>query len=112
MKKAIPLILALVLCLGLCACSTSHQKTILGKWYNDDGDCLKILSDNTYSIHQVSDYIYERGFDSGEWEYLEEEKFFKFYADNYDGDIIKVEINKDSKGTYIDYTYYGTFYKG
>lgn len=107
---AATLVLILMLC-TLTACSTTPEKAILGKWYNDDGDCLEILSDNTYSIRQVSDYIYESGLNSGEWEYLEEENFFKLYANNYDGDIIKVEISKDEKGTYINYTSYGTFYK-
>ena len=107
---AATIILIVMLC-TFSACSTTPEKTILGKWYNDDGDCLEILSDNTYSINQVSDYIYEIGLDSGEWEYLEEEDFFKFYADNYDGDIMKIEIKKDEKGTYLHYSYYGNFYK-
>ena len=106
----ITLALIFVLC-TLTGCYITPERAILGKWNNDDGDCLEILSDNTYSINQVSDSIYESGLDSGEWEFLEEENFFKFYADNYDGDIIKVEINKDEKGTYINYTFYGTFYK-
>ena len=112
LKQTLAATLALIFMLcALTACSTAPEKTILGKWYNDDGDCLEILSDNTYSIHQISDYSYEIGLDSGEWDYLEEESFFKFYANNYDEDIINVEINKDEKGIYINYTYYGTFYK-
>jgi len=112
LKQTIAVVLALIFVLcALTACGKMPEKSILGKWYNDDGDCLEILSDNTYSINQVSDYIYEIGLDSGEWEYLEEERFFKLYADNYDGDVIKVEINKDTNGTYINYTSYGTFYK-
>ena len=107
---ATTLVLIIMLCI-FTACGAPPEKVILGKWYNVDGDCLEILSDNTYSIKQVSDYIYESGLGSGKWTYLEEEGFFKFYANNYDEDIIKVEINKDEKGTYIDYTYYGTFYK-
>lgn len=109
----ITLVLTLILCF-FSSCSilteTSAEKKILGKWYNKNGDCMEILSDNTYSIYQTSDYIYESGLDSGEWEYLEE-GFFKFYANNYDGDIIKVEINEDEEGTYIEYTYYGIFYR-
>ncbi len=109
-KKTLATILTLmfVLC-AFSSCGTKPENTILGKWYNEKGDCLEILSDNTYSIDKI--YTgYEIGIDSGEWEYLEE-GFFKFYANNYDESIIKVEINKDEIGTYIKYTYYGTFYK-
>lgn len=111
MKRTLILILtiALVLC-TFSACGNNPEKKILGKWYNEKGDCLEILSDNTYSIDKI--YTgYEIGIDSGEWEYLEDEGFFKFYADNYDESIIRVEIGKDENGTCIKYTYYGTFYK-
>lgn len=109
-KISITLVLLCLFCV-LTACSSTPEKAILGKWYNEDGDCLEILSDNTYSINQVSKYSYDIGLDSGEWEYLKEEGFFKFYANTYDGDVIKVEINADTNGTCIKYTYYGTFYK-
>ena len=89
----------------------SNAESILGKWYNEKGDCLEILSDNTYSIDNIYDG-YESGINSGKWSYLEVEDFFKFYADNYDESIIKVEVNKDKYGTFIKYSYYGTFYKG
>ena len=112
MKKMLILILtiALMLC-TFSACGINPEKKILGKWYNEDGDCLQILSDNTYYIDQNSHYSYMIGLDSGEWVYLEEEGFFKFYANDYDESVISVEIDKDQNGTYIEYTYYGTFYK-
>lgn len=111
MKRTIVIILAIVfVLLTFSACGTNPEKAILGKWYNEQGDCLEILSDNTYSVDKIYNG-YEIGIDSGEWEYLEEEDFFKFYADTYYSNIINVEIDKDDKGTYINYTYYGTFYK-
>ena len=111
-KKIILCLIALTLFLCvLTACGKKAEKTILGKWYNAQGDCLEILSDNTYSINQVSDKIYDIGLDSGKWEYLKEEEFFKFYTDSYKGDVIKIQLNKDKTGTYIEYSYYGVFYK-
>ena len=109
MKKAIILIftIALVLC-TFSACGTNPEKEILGKWYNEKGDCLEILSDNTYSVDKI--YIgYEIGINRGKWEYLEDEGFFKFYANNES--VIRAEIEKNENGTCIEYTYYGTFYK-
>ena len=102
------LILIFVLC-TFSACGTKPENKILGKWYNEKGDCLEILSDNTYSIDKI--YTgYEIGINSGEWEYLEE-GFFKFYANDYEESVIKIVIDKDKNGQYIKYTYYGTFYK-
>ena len=87
------------------------EKIILGKWYNDDGDCMTVLSDNTYSIDMVDDFGYEIGMNRGKWEYLEEEGFFKFHASNYDKDVISLEVKEDENGTYFKYTYFGTFFK-
>lgn len=112
MKRTVSLILVLAFVIGaFSACGTSPEKKILGKWYNEQGDCLEILSDNTYRVDNIYNG-YEIGIDSGRWVYLEEEDYFKFYANNYDESIIKVQIARDAEGTYITYTYYGTFYKG
>ena len=111
MKRTIYLILTIAFLLfTFSSCGSDPKKEILGKWYNEKGDCLEILSDNTYSIDNIYNG-YEIGIDSGEWEYLEDENFFKFYADNYDRSVIRVEIEENENGTCIKYTYYGTFYK-
>lgn len=110
MKKTIILsiVLGIIIC-SLISCRNKPEKKILGKWYNEKGDCLEILSDKTYSIDKIYKG-YEIGINSGKWEYLEE-GFFKFYANDYDESVIKVEIDKDDNGEFIKYTYYGKFYK-
>ena len=111
MKRSIALLLAttLLMCI-FSACSLNPEKKILGKWYNENGDCLEILSDHTYSVDNIPNG-YELGINKGTWEYLGEEGYFKFYPRTYDSRVIKVEIDRDSDGTYIEYAYYGTFYK-
>lgn len=112
MKRiAIKIVIAVFLILAVSGCGKSPEKEILGKWYNDEGYCLEVLSDHTYSVDHIK-IGYEDGINKGQWEYLEDEGFFKFYANTYHTNIIRVEINKDNKGKNIEYTYYGTFYKG
>ena len=111
MKKI--MICAFILSIAICILSScSNEKDIIGKWYNDEGDCLVIQSDNTYYIDFATNkFGYDIGMDKGTWTYLEEENFFKFHAKNYDRDVMKVQIEKDEKGAYIKYSYFGTFYK-
>ena len=118
MKRIITVtIVAIIICTLICtlsSCAGNPSKDILGKWYNEEGDCLVILSDNTYYIDFAKVKLYGgyvTGTDSGMWKYLEEEKFFKFYANNYDEYVYKIKIEKDSNGKYIKYASFGTFYK-
>ena len=111
MKKFLSLLLSLVLVCVLSACGDNQGKSIIGKWYAENGCYLEILSDNTYQRHTVSEYGTDKIQYGGEWRFLEEEGFYKFYNNN-DDSFIKIEIKYDKFGTYIEYgNYYGEFYK-
>ena len=61
MKKHLAFILALVICLSLCACSSSQDKEIIecitqGKWYSYDRNVVHKVTD-TWTV-VVSDYWY------------------------------------------------------
>ncbi len=43
------LTLTFMLC-ALSACGTNPDNAIIGKWYNDDGECLDIRSDGSYKL--------------------------------------------------------------
>lgn len=58
MKKAVSLILALVLCLSLCACGGSNEKALIGEWEPTDTE----LSNRTLVF-----------FDSGKGKFVHDE---------------------------------------
>lgn len=105
---AIIITLTIMLC-SLSACDTNPEKSILGKWYNDDGDCLEIQSDNTFRVNFVKKIGTTIGSGSGKWVYLEEENLFKFYSN--DDKIWEINIFSDKYGENFEYSYYGVFYK-
>lgn len=92
--------LFLVLC-TLSACSKTPEKTILGKWYNDDGKCLDIRSDGSYKL--------EDSYGTGTWKYLDDNETIEF-TDVY-GDTNETKIDKDDIGDYIVFSTYGNFYR-
>ncbi len=109
-KQTLATIIALTLTLcTLSACGTNPKKSILGKWYNANGDCLKIQSDNTYRTDFVEEMGKTIGSGSGKWVYLEEENLFKFYSN--DDRVWEINISKDKHGESFEYSYYGVFYK-
>lgn len=110
MKKIISFLLIIVFVFSLSACGSNSPKSIIGKWYNKKGNCLEILSDNTYQRQSLTQNDNYEVRESGEWKYLETEKFFKF-TNNETKDFIKITIDKDKYGAYIEYGDYGVFYK-
>ena len=102
MKKTISvalIILALIMLLGGCG---SSKKNITGQWYNEKEKCLDIRSDGSWKL--------EGSYGTGTWKYLDDNKTIEF-TDFY-GDTQESEINIDERGQYIDFGYYGDFYKG
>ena len=110
LKQTLAIIIALTLTVcTLSACGANNEKSILGKWYNANGDCLEIQSDNTYRTDFVEEKGKTIGSGSGKWMYLEEENLFKFYSN--DDRIWEITISKDKYGESFEYSYYGIFYK-
>ena len=52
MKKTISLLLALVLCLSLCACGNS-KNPIIGEWISDQGVTVAFYEDGTCTVGDV-----------------------------------------------------------
>ena len=111
MKKIAFFLAAMFILFTLVGCGTNDSKegnntnsseTIVGKWYNSNNRCLDIRSDGTYKL--------ENAYGTGKWKILDDKKTFEF-TDFY-GDTQESEINKDESGKYIDFGYYGKFYKG
>lgn len=94
------LMILLLLCCGFAACGSTTNNPV-GKWYNEKEKCLDIRSDGSWKL--------EGSYGTGTWKKLDD-GIFEF-TDFY-GDTQESEINKDDLGQYIDFGYYGDFYKG
>ncbi len=75
MKKAVSLILALVLCLGLCACggksdASSNSEALVGQWVSPDGTGFVLLSSGNVVKHaSLEDAVdVSVGITAGTWE--------------------------------------------
>lgn len=106
---AIALIIVFVLVCAIAVNLSNPETKIVGRWYNEDGDCLIVQSDNTYRMEHAVRYGYDIGSDQGEWEYLSEERIYKFTDLN--GDEHEFEMSTDENGENFKYYYYGVFYK-
>lgn len=93
-------VLAILLC-SLSGCGTSFEKNIIGKWYNNNGKCLDVRSDGTWKL--------EGSYGTGTWKILDDKTTFEFT--DYYGDTQESIINENRLGNYIDFGYYGDFYK-
>lgn len=82
-------------------CKASNKKSIVGQWYNEKGKCLDIRSDGTWNL--------EDSYGTGTYKLLDDKETFEF-TDFY-GDTQESKINEDDLGQYIDFGYYGDFYK-
>lgn len=108
MRKIICIILAVCMCsMFLCACGSSkvdhtskNKNDVVGKWYNEDDLCLKIRSDGTWKL--------DNNYGSGKWKMLDDETVE--FTDSY-GEIQETEIFEDDLGEYVEFGYYGNFYK-
>ena len=99
-KKSIALIIGVILMLCTLSACTSSGKSPVGKWYNEKGKCLDVRKDNTWKL--------EGNYGTGTWKKIDNEtfEFIDFY-----GDTQESGINEDDLGQYIDFGYYGNFYK-
>lgn len=94
-------LLLLLLLFALSGCTSDPSKEIVGEWYNSKGKCLDIYSDGSWKL--------EDSYGTGTWKLRDDKITFEF-TDFY-GDTQKSEIKKDEQGRYIDFGYYGNFYK-
>lgn len=93
-------LLAVLACLCTLAACGGSANDIVGKWYNQRGKCLDIRKDGTWKL--------EDSYGTGTWKKLDG-GIFEF-TDFY-GDTQESAINEDAQGKYIDFGYYGDFYK-
>lgn len=99
MRRIVRLILAICICavfFGGC----SSKKDVIGKWYNYRGKCLDVRSDGSWKL--------EDSYGTGTWKLLDD-GIFEF-TDFY-GDTQESAINKDDLGEFIDFGWYGNFYR-
>lgn len=101
MKKTISIVLTIFVLMMLLSGCGSSEKNIVGQWYNEKGKCLDVRSDGSWKL--------EDSYGTGTWKYLEDKVTIEF-TDFY-GDTQESEINEDELGKYIDFGYYGNFYK-
>ena len=99
-STALLVTLTLLLCL-LSGCNTVTENEIIGQWYNDSGKCLDIRSDGSYKL--------EGSYGEGQWKLLDDKETYQF-TDVYK-DTQESKILTDQQGKYIDFGYYGDFYK-
>lgn len=100
-KRSIALIIGIILLLSTVSACAPAGKSPVGKWYNEKGKCLDVRSDGTWKL--------ESSYGTGTWKYLEDKVTIEFT--DYYGDTQESEINEDELGKYIDFGYYGDFYK-
>lgn len=100
-KRSIALIIGIILLLSTVSACAPAGQTPVGKWYNEKGKCLDVRSDGSWKL--------ESNYGTGTWKYLEDKVTIEF-TDFY-GDTQVSEINEDELGKYIDFGYYGDFYK-
>ncbi len=101
MKKYLSLLLIFILSITILSGCGSNEKTLVGEWYNEKGKCLDIRSDGTWKL--------EDSYGTGTWKFLDDNETVEF-TDFY-GDTQESKINEDELGKYIDFGYYGDFYK-
>lgn len=101
-SKIISIILILVVSVTcISGCGSSNEKSIVGQWYNEKGKCLDIRSDGTWKL--------DGSYGTGTYKLLDDKETFEF-TDFY-GDTQESKINNGDLGQYIDFGYYGDFYK-
>ncbi len=100
MKKILSVLAAFILLFTLASCGKSIEKSIIGKWYNDDKRCLEIQKDGSY--------VLENQYGKGKWQVLDDKtiEFVDFYGERDTADFIKIDGE-----ICIDFGYYGKFYQ-
>ena len=99
-KRNIAFIMEIVLILYALSACGSNISSPVGNWYNEKGKCLDIRQDGSWEL--------EDSYGTGTWKKLNDDiiEFTDFY-----GDTQESKINEDELGKYIDFGYYGDFYK-
>lgn len=102
-SKIISVIILILIVSVACiaGCGSSNGKSIVGQWYNENGKCLDIRSDGTWKL--------EDSYGTGTYKLLDDKETFEFT--DYYGDTQESKINEDELGIYVDFSYYGYFYK-
>lgn len=91
-----------LLLLGMVSgCASEIEKSIVGKWYNKNNKCLDIRDDGTYKL--------EDSYGTGKWKLLDDKETYEFL--DYYGDSQETRIYNDDLGQYLEFGYYGDFYK-
>lgn len=101
MKKVISVFLIGCFCVLLLGGCGNQSKNLIGQWYNEKNRCLDIRSDGTWDL--------EDNYGTGTWKFLDDNTTVEF-TDFY-GDTQKSAIEENDLGLYIDFGYYGDFYK-
>ncbi len=99
-KGIIALIISVFLMFSVLSACGNSRETPVGKWYNEKDKCLDIRKDGTWKL--------EGSYGTGTWKELDDGTFE--FTDFY-GDTQESRINEDEEGKYIDFGYYGDFYK-
>lgn len=99
-KRSIAFIVGIILILSVLSACGSSTSSPVGNWYNEKGKCLNVRKDGSWKL--------EDSYGTGTWKKLNDDiiEFTDFY-----GDTQESEINEDALGKYIDFGYYGNFYK-
>lgn len=99
-KRNIAFIMEIVLILYALSACGSNTSSPVGNWYNEKGKCLDIRQDGSWKL--------EDSYGTGTWKKLNDDiiEFTDFY-----GDTQESKISEDEFGKYIDFGYYGDFYK-
>lgn len=94
-------IIALILIFSIFAvASSSAEKEIVGKWYNEKGDVVDVRNDGTFD---------DPGYGTGTWKLSDDGSTYEFI--DFYGESQKVKIESDENGEYIRIKYYGKFYR-
>ncbi len=100
-KKILAVVIAFVIVVSAFASCSSPTKSVVGEWYNYRDKCLDIRSDGTWKL--------EGSYGSGTYKLLDDGETFEF-TDFY-GDTHESPVEEDEYGEYIDFGYYGNFYR-
>lgn len=101
MKKAMSLLLLVCMLMAIFSGCSSDEGAIVGKWYNEYGECLRVSSDGSWAI---VDSIYK-----GTWSLLDDNVTYQFVSNT--AGKVTTEIETDKLGKYIFFGGFGVMYK-
>ena len=102
MRRILSVVVLMLFFFGMSSgCARHSGNGVVGKWYNKNNKCLDIRSDGTYKL--------EDSYGTGKWKLLDDKETYEFL--DYYGDSQETKIYSDDGGKYLDFGYYGDFYK-